>query len=255
MKKKNFSGLKAVFVSPVLLIIATIAMSGCSFFTNSWGKSFSRDMTDVYSKQSLDKLLELANDPSLQNDKEASKQLLAAIGGKDVTSLSAEEKNTVLKLTISTSINAHTLATTLDNIQNATSGSASSDTVDAIVNGILDSFEPTDISAFATLMGDSASVSAMDPVLICISTICAATQIAKENDLADADDVRDALVDVAHDGGSAVDSAATAIAGSQNTENVETLKTIFNGFKNIDFDAEIISGSTLREMFPNSPNP
>ncbi|MCR5387351.1 MAG: hypothetical protein K6E69_09555, partial [Treponema sp.] len=106
------------------------------------------------------------------------------------------------------------------------------------------------ISAFATLMGDSASVSAMDPVLICISTICAATQIAKENNLADADDVREALVDVAHDGGSAVDSAATAIA--KENKNVETLKTIFNGFKNINFDAEIISGSTLREMFPNS---
>ena len=253
MKKKNFSGLKAFFVSPVLLIIATITMSGCSFFTNSWGKSFSRDMTDVYSKQSLDKLLELANDPSLQNDKEASKQLLAAIGGKDVKSLSAEEKNTVLKLTISTSINAHTLATTLDNIQNATSGSASSDTVDAIVNGILDSFEPTDISAFATLMGDSASVSAMDPVLICISTICAATQIAKENNLVDADGVRDALVDVADHGntGNTVHDAAEAIAGSGNTENISTLETIFEGFKDINFDAEIISGSTLREMFPN----
>ena len=59
------------------------------------------------------------------------------------------------------------------------------------------------------------------------------------------------LVDVAHDGESAVGSAVNAIAGSQNTENVQTLTTIFEGFKDIDFDAEIISGSTLREMFPN----
>lgn len=252
MKKKNFSGLKTVFV-PLLMVLIITAMTGCSFFTNSWGKSFSRDMTDVYSKQSLDKLLELAADPSLQNDKEASKQLLAAIGGKDVESLSPEEKNTVLKLTISTSINAHTLATTLDNIQNATSGSASSDTVDAIVNGILDSFEPTDITAFTTLMGDPASVSAMDPVLICISTICAATQIAKDNNLVNADGVRDALVDVADHGGTGntVHDAAVAIAGSGNQDNIDALETIFGGFKDINFDAEIISGSTLREMFPN----
>jgi len=217
------------------------------------GKSFARDMSDVYSKKDLSTLMELANDPRLMNDKEASKQLLAAIGEKNVEDLSVGDKNTILKLTISTSINAHTLATTLDNIQDATSGSATTETVDAIVNGILDSFEPTDISAFAALMDDPVSVAAMDPVLICISTICAATQIAKENNLVTADDVRNALVDVVDHGntGNTVHDAAEAIAGVGNSENIDVLEKIFEGFKDINFDAEIISGSSLRELFPN----
>lgn len=255
MKKKNFSGLKTVFV-PLLMVLIITAMTGCSFFTNSWGKSFSRDMTDVYSKQSLDKLLELAADPSLQNDKEASKQLLAAIGGKDVSALSAEDKNTILSLTISTSITMDTLAETLSNLENAQDGST--DTVDGIIDGILNSFQNTDLSAFTAVMSNASSVTQLDPVYVCLATVCAATQIAKANDMNTSSDLRQSLVNVvdAANNGSGVDAkidAAVAVI-APNGENETELRTILEAFTNIDFDnSEIVSGKNLSSLFNTNP--
>ena len=80
-------------------------LAGCDFFTTSWGTGARRNLEDTYSRLSSSELADLISDPNLINDTEAGKQLLAALGKKDdLSSLSVEQKNAVLNLSVNSSI-------------------------------------------------------------------------------------------------------------------------------------------------------
>jgi hypothetical protein len=139
------------------LALLLIPVSCRQLFTSSLGKSLARSSITISSSASTSDLLELASSDT-GSTAEGAKAILDALSGKseeELAALSAEEKEVILNLAITASVDMGTIT------EIANSVTSDSDT-DAVVSQILSSFDTSvNLTAVETILeGDTSSVSA-----------------------------------------------------------------------------------------------
>lgn len=176
---------KTYLIISALLVMCTLAScaffdSTCDFFTNSWGTNLKRDLSDNFSKMKSDQLAALINTPSVMNDKEASKKLLDELGKRDdITSLSAEDKNTVLNLMVNSSISAESLSSIINEVSNAGSGSDPKQLIDNILSNV----DSCDVGAAVEILNDVDNLENLSGSSASLAMVCVVAQVAKSSEL------------------------------------------------------------------------
>ena len=241
---------KTYLIISALLVMCTLTScaildSTCDFFTNSWGSDLKRDLSDNFSKMKSDQLAGLISTPSIMKDKEASKKLLNELGKRDdITSLPAEDKNTVLNLMVNSSISAESLASIINEVSNAGSGS---DPVELIDN-ILSNVESCDVGAAVAILTDVEKLDDLSDSSASLAMMCVIAQVAKSSEITDKlDKVMEDMGKVIK-GGMTADQAVTDLGIK--SEDVEALKAAFGAASKLkDLDAEIFPGMTMGSLF------
>lgn len=243
MKKLLF-----LFSSFIILILA-----GCDFFTTSWGTGARRNLEDNYSKLSSSELADLISDPNLINDTEAGKQLLAALGKKDdLSSLSVEQKNAVLNLSVNTSITSGTVSGILSAVKDTED---SGNKMEKLVTDILEKVDTTDISAVTQILSDKDSLSQLDDKALCLSSICLIAQVAKKENLLDkTDTIKEEISTLFSNETPTEDSINTAVGNIADSTCSEESKAALKAALNVvcelkDSEESLIEGFKISDMF------
>lgn len=169
MKNKN---LIIPFLSAVLVL------SGCSFFTTSWGKQSARNLTPIYEQESASALADLIMKRSSINDPEALQELLIALGKKskeELSNLSNEQKENIMGLLVTNTISIDFVTDVLPVVL----GKQEADGP-AIIKNFFSSVTETDINATLTLLDDKKTLDSLDPLTTCFATGCLLVQVAKQ---------------------------------------------------------------------------
>lgn len=238
-----------LFSSFIILILA-----GCDFFTTSWGTGARRNLEDTYSRLSSSELADLISDPNLINDTEAGKQLLAALGKKDdLSSLSVEQKNAVLNLSVNSSITSDTVSGILSAIKDTEN---SENKMEQLVTDILEKVDTTDISAVTQILSDKESLGQLDDKALCLSSICLIAQVAKKENLLDKTDTIKEEISTLFSSETttedSIDKAVDNIAGSADCseESKAALKAALNVVCELkDSEESLIEGFKISDMF------
>ena len=237
-----------LFSSFIILILA-----GCDFFTTSWGTGARRNLEDNYSKLSSSELADLISDPNLINDTEAGKQLLAALGKKDdLSSLSAEQKNAVLNLSVNTSITSGTVSGILSAVKDTED---SGNKMEKLVTDILEKVDTTDISAVTQILSDKDSLSQLDDKALCLSSICLIAQVAKKENLLDkTDTIKEEISTLFSSETTTEDSINTAVGNIADSTCSEESKAALKAALNVvcelkDSEESLIEGFKISDMF------
>ena len=217
--------------------------STCDFFTNSWGTNLKRDLSDNFSKMKSDQLAALINTPSVMNDKEASKKLLDELGKRDdITSLSAEDKNTVLNLMVNSSISAESLSSIINEVSNAGSGSDPKQLIDNILSNV----DSCDVGAAVEILNDVDNLENLSGSSASLAMVCVVAQVAKSSELTE--NLKKVMEDVK--GGMTTDEALVDLEIKD--EDRDALKAAFNAAVKLkELDAEIFPGMTIESLFGN----
>lgn len=237
-----------LFSSFIILILA-----GCDFFTTSWGTGARRNLEDNYSKLSSSELADLISDPNLINDTEAGKQLLAALGKKDdLSSLSAEQKNAVLNLSVNTSITSDTVSGILSAVKDTED---SGNKMEKLVTDILEKVDTTDISAVTQILSDKDSLSQLDDKALCLSSLCLIAQVAKKENLLDkTDTIKKEISKLFSSETPTEDSINTAVGNIADSTCSEESKAALKAALNVvcelkDSEESLIEGFKISDMF------
>ena len=200
----------------------------------------------------------MISDPNLINDTEAGKQLLAALGKKDdLSSLSVEQKNAVLNLSVNSSITSDTVSGILSAIKDTEN---SENKMEQLVTDILEKVDTTDISAVTQILSDKDSLSQLDDKALCLSSICLIAQVAKKENLLDKTDTIKEKISTLFSSETttedsidkAVDKAVDNIAGSADCseESKAALKAALNVVCELkDSEESLIEGFKISDMF------
>lgn len=236
-----------LFSSFIILILA-----GCDFFTTSWGTGARRNLEDTYSRLSSSELADLISDPNLINDTEAGKQLLAALGKKDdLSSLSVEQKNAVLNLSVNTSITSGTVSGILSAVKDTED---SGNKMEKLVTDILEKVDTTDISAVTQILSDKDSLSQLDDKALCLSSICLIAQVAKKENLLDKTDTIKEEISKLFSKTPTEDSINTAVGNIADSTCSEESKAALKAALNVvcelkDSEESLIEGFKISDMF------
>lgn len=230
-------------------IVFTLA--GCSFFTTSWGEGARRDLGNRYAKLSSSELADLISDPMLINDTESSNQLLTALGERDdLSSLSAEQKNGILNLSVNTSITADTVSEILSIVQDAVK--SGDDNVEGLVASILEKVNASDTQAVTKLLSDKDKLGELDGKALCLSSVCLVAQVAKKENIVDkADEIQEEIEKIADDN-TDVDTAVNTILKDLDCsqESKDSLKAALNVVDYLkDSDEELVGGVKISDIF------
>lgn len=219
--------------------------STCDFFTNSWGTNLKRDLSDNFSKMKSDQLAALINTPSVMNDKEASKKLLDELGKRDdITSLSAEDKNTVLNLMVNSSISAESLSSIINEVSNAGSGSDPKQLIDNILSNV----DSCDVGAAVEILNDVDNLENLSGSSASLAMVCVVAQVAKSSELTE--NLGKVMEDVVIKGGMTTDQALNDL--EIKAEDRDALEAAFNAAVKLkELDAEIFPGMTIGSLFGN----
>lgn len=217
--------------------------STCDFFTNSWGTNLKRDLSDNFSKMKSDQLAALINTPSVMNDKEASKKLLDELGKRDdITSLSAEDKNTVLNLMVNSSISAESLSSIINEVSNAGSGSDPKQLIDNILSNV----DSCDVGAAVEILNDVDNLENLSGSSASLAMVCVVAQVAKSSELTE--NLYKVMEDV--NGGMTTDQALKDL--EIKAEDRDALEVAFNAAVKLkELDAEIFPGMKIGSLFGN----
>lgn len=239
---------KTYLIISALLVMCTLAScaffdSTCDFFTNSWGTNLKRDLSDNFSKMKSDQLAALINTPSVMNDKEASKKLLDELGKRDdITSLSAEDKNTVLNLMVNSSISAESLSSIINEVSNAGSGSDPKQLIDNILSNV----DSCDVGAAVEILNDVDNLENLSGSSASLAMVCVVAQVAKSSELTE--NLKKVMEDVK--GGMTTDEALVDLEIKD--EDRDALEAAFNAAVKLEeLDAEIFPGMTIESLFGN----
>ncbi|MGN0739273.1 MAG: hypothetical protein ACI4LX_03790 [Treponema sp.] len=234
-----------LFSSFIILIF-----SGCDFFTTSWGTGARRNLEENYSKLSSSELADLISDPNLINDTEAGKQLLSALGKKDdLSSLSVEQKNAVLNLSVNSSITSDTVSEILSAIKDTEN---SENKMEQLVTDILEKVDSADISAVTQILSDKESLGQLDDKALCLSSLCLIAQVAKQENLLDKTATIKDEISSLFEGKSNVDDAVNNITASADcsAESNAALKAALNAVCELkDSEASLIEGLKISDLF------
>lgn len=241
---------KTYLIISALLVMCTLAScaffdSTCDFFTNSWGTNLKRDLSDNFSKMKSDQLAALINTPSVMNDKEASKKLLDELGKRDdITSLSAEDKNTVLNLMVNSSISAESLSSIINEVSNAGSGSDPKQLIDNILSNV----DSCDVGAAVEILNDVDNLENLSGSSASLAMVCVVAQVAKSSELTE--NLGKVMEDVVIKGGMTTDQALNDL--EIKAEDRDALEAAFNAAVKLkELDAEIFPGMTIGSLFGN----
>lgn len=239
---------KTYLIISALLVMCTLAScaffdSTCDFFTNSWGTNLKRDLSDNFSKMKSDQLAALINTPSVMNDKEASKKLLDELGKRDdITSLSAEDKNTVLNLMVNSSISAESLSSIINEVSNAGSGSDPKQLIDNILSNV----DSCDVGAAVEILNDVDNLENLSGSSASLAMVCVVAQVAKSSELTE--NLYKVMEDV--NGGMTTDQALKDL--EIKAEDRDALEVAFNAAVKLkELDAEIFPGMKIGSLFGN----
>lgn len=239
---------KTYLIISALLVMCTLAScaffdSTCDFFTNSWGTNLKRDLSDNFSKMKSDQLAALINTPSVMNDKEASKKLLDELGKRDdITSLSAEDKNTVLNLMVNSSISAESLSSIINEVSNAGSGSDPKQLIDNILSNV----DSCDVGAAVEILNDVDNLENLSGSSASLAMVCVVAQVAKSSELTE--NLYKVMEDV--NGGMTTDQALEDL--KIKAEDRDALEVAFNAAVKLkELDAEIFPGMKIGSLFGN----
>ena len=237
---------KTYLIISALLVMCTLAScaffdSTCDFFTNSWGTNLKRDLSDNFSKMKSDQLAALINTPSVMNDKEASKKLLDELGKRDdITSLSAEDKNTVLNLMVNSSISAESLSSIINEVSNAGSDSDPKQLIDNILSNV----DSCDVGAAVEILNDVDNLENLSGSSASLAMVCVVAQVAKSSELTE--NLDKVMEDVK--GGMTTDQALDDL--EIKAEDRDALEAAFNAAVKLkELDAEIFPGMTIGSLF------
>ena len=245
---------KTYLIISALLVMCTLAScaffdSTCDFFTNSWGTNLKRDLSDNFSKMKSDQLAALINTPSVMNDKEASKKLLDELGKRDdITSLSAEDKNTVLNLMVNSSISAESLSSIINEVSNAGSGSDPKQLIDNILSNV----DSCDVGAAVEILNDVDNLENLSGSSASLAMVCVVAQVAKSSELTENLDKVKVMgdVDKVINGEITTDQALDDL--EIKAEDRDALEAAFNAAVKLkELDAEIFPGMTIGSLFGN----
>lgn len=242
---------KTYLIISALLVMCTLAScaffdSTCDFFTNSWGTNLKRDLSDNFSKMKSDQLAALINTPSVMNDKEASKKLLDELGKRDdITSLSAEDKNTVLNLMVNSSISAESLSSIINEVSNAGSGSDPKQLIDNILSNV----DSCDVGAAVEILNDVDNLGNLSGSSASLAMVCVVAQVAKSSELTENLDKVMEDVDKVIKGEKTTDKALDDLEIKKD-EDRDALKAAFNAAVKLkELNAEIFPGMTIGSLF------
>lgn len=230
----------------ITLALCILFVSCDSFFTTSWGSWAKRDLKDTYSKQSIEDLVDLIDDPSVANDKESSKALLEELGDRDLSGLSTKDAEKVLNLVTSTTISMDTMTGALE--------TAKSNGNNVDVANLLNSIEKVDTSAAVGLLNDTEVQANGDVTTIVLASVSVAAQAVKSAG-ADTTTLKD-NVSAVFNGTKEPATAVTAILGSGASEaETKELTAALNAIKYLKTNREsevkntkIIGGSSLSDL-------
>ena len=246
---------KTYIIISALLVMCTFAScaffdSSCDFFTNSWGTNLKRDLSDNFSKMKSDQLAALINTPSVMNDKEASKKLLDELGKRDdITSLSAEDKNTVLNLMVNSSISAESLSSIINEVSNAGSGSDPKQLIDNILSNV----DSCDVGAAVEILNDVDNLENLSGSSASLAMVCVVAQVAKSSELTENLDKVMEDVDKVINGGMTGMTTDQALDDLEiKTEDRDALEAAFKAAVKLkELNAEIFPGMTIGSLFGN----
>lgn len=213
----------------LLLLTVVFTLSSCEIFTTSVGKGLARDNSKIYDKQSSSDLVELASSAEAINDPEISAQILEALGRKeDLTSLSGDQKNTVLNLMIGATITSDAMSSVVENFENL-SGDGD---IQEIIEDMLNSIGDADTAAVSTLLSDNESLSQLDPLTGCLASLCLIAQVARDENLTDSFSSLESTIGDATDVGNDTDNIVESIQSTLGTTFSESSANALNAALN-----------------------
>ncbi|MCR5612852.1 hypothetical protein [Treponema sp.] len=235
----------------IFSVLALCCFTSCSFFTTSWGTGARRNLSENFSKMSTSDLADKISDPTIINDEDSARALLATLGNRnDLSSLNTAQMTSVLNLTSSASISTEVISSATSLISSA--GSTSD--VGSIISGILSQVGDADTTAAVTILSDTNNLAALPPSTVAMATISVVAQVAKsENVSDDIQTIQDQIETVFQNPNASIDDAVEAIIGTDaSEESTQALTVALQTFKYYATeapDAELFPGVSLSSIF------
>jgi len=204
--------IKILKVSALIALI--ICITGCSFFSTSWGSGLKRDNAKKLAQLTVKDLALLLTDPDYTSDPESIAALLEALGGKtpeEIQGLSVEDKQAILELTISAGVPISSLAGIMEQAASGDPGSALSE--------LLSSTDVINVDAAAAVLTDPEMLETADPTVITAAALTVLVQVAAA-ETEDAEDQDAAVTELVNN---ITGTIADSPAGSTAEEVVDQL--------------------------------
>lgn len=219
------------------LIALIICITGCSFFSTSWGAGLKRENAEELSALSMDDLAVLLSDPDYLSDPAAIESLLEALGSKtpeEIQNLSPEEKQAILDLTISVGVPISSLGGIIDQAASGDAGSA--------LAQLVASTDVIDTDAAAAVLTDPETLQTADTTVIAAATMTVLVQVAaaETDDSENQDEAVDELVN------NITQSIADSPSGSTPEQVVDSM--IADGSISAESREEMIAVTTSMQV-------
>ena len=216
-----------------ILTLAFISGS-CDIYTTALGETFARD--DSY-------LTSFSATNILESDATSEEKLeaLSSKSDEELTSLSTEDKDTILDITLGESIAMDKITSVLDDIDLDDDIDA-----DALLDSVMDIINPVDTTAALVLLNDTATLATADASSLLNASVALIAQAASELNTTDIDiisNLEDSSLDI---NTSTTDDIIEAMVGSDASDSItQNLTAAINTLKALSGNEVSIDGETV----------